>query len=54
MKMKKQKKMKGSALLSSILVLTTTLIFLNLYQEVYQDRAENNLMLIELKLESTK
>lgn len=38
---------KGSALLSSLLVLTTTLIFLTLYQQVYQDSCENNLMLIE-------
>ncbi|MBW7985754.1 hypothetical protein E0701_03580 [Lactobacillus helveticus] len=40
-------KIKGSALLSSILVLITTLLFIKIYQEVYCASMENNLMIIK-------
>ncbi|WEV39216.1 hypothetical protein OZX58_02965 [Lactobacillus sp. ESL0680] len=45
-KLKKQK-VKASALLSSVLVLTTCLLFLQFYQEVYRVSMKNDLLLIE-------
>ncbi|QFG51482.1 hypothetical protein LA749_05535 [Lactobacillus acetotolerans] len=46
----KTKMIKGSVLLSSMLVLTTCLLFLQFYQQVYHDSMENNLLLIEYLL----
>lgn len=40
-------KIRGNALLSSVLVLTTCLIFVQFYLEVYQESMENNFLLIE-------
>ena len=45
--MKKRKMLKASALLSSVLVLTTCLIFLKFYQELYRNSMENDFLLIE-------
>ncbi len=48
--MKKRKMLKASALLSSVLVLTTCLIFLQFYQELYRNSMENDFLLIEYLL----
>ena len=48
--MKKGKMLKASALLSSVLVLTTCLIFLQFYQEIYRNSMENDFLLIEYLL----
>ncbi len=48
--MKKRKMLKASALLSSVLVLTTCLIFLQFYQEIYRNSMENDFLLIEYLL----
>lgn len=42
--------LKASALLSSVLVLTTCLIFLQFYQEIYRNSMENDFLLIEYLL----
>lgn len=41
------RRIKGSALLSSILVLITTLLFIKMYQEIYCTNMENDLMIIK-------
>lgn len=43
----KSLKVKASALLSSVLVLATCIVFIQFYQTVYRDSMENNLLLIE-------
>ena len=48
--MKKRKMLKASTLLSSVLVLTTCLIFLQFYQEIYRNSMENDFLLIEYLL----
>ncbi|AIS09016.1 hypothetical protein LACWKB8_0743 [Lactobacillus sp. wkB8] len=48
--MRKRKLLKASALLSSVLVLTTCLIFLQFYQEIYRNSMENDFLLIEYLL----
>lgn len=48
--MRKRKMLKASALLSSVLVLTTCLIFLQFYQEIYRNSMENDFLLIEYLL----
>ena len=48
--MKKRKMLKASALLSSVLVLTTCLIFLQFYQEIYRNSMKNDFLLIEYLL----
>ena len=42
--------LKASALLSSVLVLTTCLIFLHFYQKIYRNSMENDFLLIEYLL----
>ncbi len=42
--------LKASALLSSVLVLTTCLIFLQFYQKIYRNSMENDFLLIEYLL----
>lgn len=42
-----KKKVKASALLSSILVLTTCLIYVSLYQQVYCQNLENSRLIIK-------
>lgn len=44
---KKKHKVKGSALLSSVLVLMTTLLFIKMYQDIYRASMENNRLIIE-------
>lgn len=44
---KKRKRSKGSALLSSILVLSTCLLYLTFYQQILYDAVESNQMIIE-------
>ena len=44
---KKKTQVKGSALFSSILVLITTLLFIKMYQDIYQSSMENNILLIK-------
>ena len=46
-RIKKKTKVKGSALFSSILVLITTLLFIKMYQDIYQTSMENNILLIK-------
>ncbi len=41
------KKIKGSALLSSMLVLMTCILFLQLYLQIYQAEIQNEQMIIE-------
>ncbi|WP_168180721.1 MULTISPECIES: hypothetical protein [Lactobacillus] len=41
------RKTKGSALLSSVFVLLTCLLFIKLYQQIYHDSMENNQMIIQ-------
>lgn len=41
------RKVKGSALLSSVLVLTTCLLFLKMYLQVFQAEIENEQLIIE-------
>ena len=40
-------KIRGNALLSSVLVLTTCLIFIQFYLEIYQESMENNFLLVD-------
>ena len=47
MKKNKRWKIGSNALLSSVLVLTTCLIFIQFYLEIYQESMENNFLLIE-------
>lgn len=47
MKREKMMKLRASALLSSVLVLTTCLLFLQFYQETYCSSMQNNTLLIE-------
>lgn len=47
---KSKQKTRGSALLSSVLVLTTCLIFLQFYQQIYRDSMQNDFLLIEYLL----
>lgn len=47
MKKIKQKKLKASTLVSSVLVLSACLIFIQFYQLIYRDCMQNNLLLIE-------
>lgn len=44
---KKTHNVKGSALLSSVLVLMTTLLFIKMYQDIYHASMENNRLIIE-------
>lgn len=44
---KKMRSVKGSALLSSVLVLMTTLLFIKMYQDIYRTSMENNRLIIE-------
>lgn len=46
-RMKKKSKVKGSAFLSSILVLVTTLLFIKMYQDIYLSSMENNILIIK-------
>lgn len=46
-KTKQDKESKASALLSSVLVLTTCLLFLTLYRQIFHDSMENNIMIID-------
>lgn len=46
----KRLKMKANALLSSVLVLLTCLIFLRFYQQIYRFSMQNNFLLIEYLL----
>lgn len=43
----KNKTLTANALLSSILVLTTCLLFLHFYQEIYRNNMQNSFLLIE-------
>lgn len=45
-------KVKASTLLSSVLVLTTCLLFLQIYQAVYHDSIESDLLLIEYLIDN--
>lgn len=47
---KMPKKLKASALLSSVLVLATGLLFIALYQQIYHDTMENNILIIDYLL----
>jgi hypothetical protein len=47
---RKNLKLKASALLSSVLVLSTCLIFLQFYQEIYRNDMKNNYLIIEYLL----
>ena len=44
---KKTHNVKGSALLSSVLVLMTTLLFIKMYQHIYHASMEYNRVIIE-------
>lgn len=48
---KNHKKVKGSALLSSVLVLITTLVFIQMYQSIYITSMENNRIIIKKLVE---
>lgn len=45
--MLKRKKLKASALLSSVLVLVTCLIYIMFYQQILSNNIENNQMIIK-------
>ena len=44
---KKRRKIKGSALFSSVLVLLTALLFIKMYQDIYRASMENNIMIMK-------
>ncbi|TSO26089.1 hypothetical protein FOD82_03170 [Lactobacillus sp. LL6] len=46
-RLEKIKTLKASALLSSVLVLTTCLLFLAVYRQIFHDSMENNIMIID-------
>lgn len=50
MLIKRFTKFKASALLSSVLVLSTCLIFVQFYQLIFRDCMQNNLLLIQYLL----
>lgn len=50
MTIRKFVKLKASALLSSVLVLSTCLIFVQFYQLIFRDCMQNNLLLIQYLL----
>lgn len=44
---RKKRHVRASALLSSMLVLMTTLLFIKMYQDIYRASMENNQLIIE-------
>lgn len=45
------RKLKGSVLFSSILVLVTTILFIQMYQNIFVTSMENNMLIIKILTE---